>query len=104
MHASYNRNIFVPSSVMKRRILDRPKPSYDENGNLEDIEDVTEETLGRGEEDSIKLRSYQVHKLVKRHCMQARSMTFSRSSCLRRPKGRILLFTSGLGAGRPSSL
>ena len=64
MHASYNRNIFVPSSVMKRRILDRPKPSYDENGNLEDIEDVTEETRGRDEEESIQLRSYQVNKFV----------------------------------------
>ena len=63
MHAPDHRNIFVPSSVIKRRILDRPKPSYDQNGNLEDIEDV-EETRGRDEEESIQLRSYQVHKFV----------------------------------------
>ena len=62
MHAPDHRNIFVPSSVIKRRILDRPKPSYDVNGNLEDIEDVEEETRGRDEEESIQLRSYQVHK------------------------------------------
>ena len=64
MHAPDHRNIFVPSSVIKRRILDRPKPSYDVNGNLEDIEDVTEETRGRDEEESIQLRSYQVNKFV----------------------------------------
>ena len=64
MHAPDHRNIFVPSSVIKRRILDRPKPSYDENGNLEDIGDVAEETRGRDEEESIQLRSYQVNKFV----------------------------------------
>ena len=64
MHAPDHRNIFVPSSVIKRRILDRPKPSYDVNGNLEDIEDVPEETRGRDEEESIQLRSYQVNKFV----------------------------------------
>ena len=105
MHAPDHRKIFVPPSVIKHRILNRPKPSYDENGNLEDIEDVAEETRGRDEEESIQLRSYQVRKFVKRVCyvQGSRTTTMSRSSCLKRQKGRILLFTSGLGVGRPSS-
>ena len=64
MHAVNKRNIFVPPSVTKSRILDRHKQSYDENANLEDIVEKTvletQEEKSRDEDEIIKLRSYQV--------------------------------------------
>lgn len=64
MHAANHRNIFVPASVIKSRILDRHKQSYDENANLEVIVEKTilgkQEDNSRDEDEIIKLRSYQV--------------------------------------------
>ena len=64
MHATNHRNIFVPPSVTKSRILDRHKQRYDENANLEDIVEKTvletQVEKSRDEDDIIKLRSYQV--------------------------------------------
>ena len=62
MHAANHRNIFVPPSVTKSKILYRHTQSYDDN-----LEDIVEKTVletqveeSRDEDESIKLRSYQV--------------------------------------------
>ena len=64
MHAANQRNIFVPPSVTKSRLLDRHKQSYDVNANLEDIVEKTvlETRVEKSpdEDEIIKLRSYQV--------------------------------------------
>ena len=64
MHAANHRNIFVPPSVTKSRILDRHKQSYDENANLERIMEKTiletQVEKSRDDDENIKLRSYQV--------------------------------------------
>ena len=68
MRAANHSNIFVPPSVLKSRILNRLKTRYEENGNFEVTVERTvcdrKEERSREEEDSIKLRSYQVSSFI----------------------------------------